>query len=293
MKLRDIFTAGSPEIHILDRDHIFVEENSAEMATSLSKVDQGGNVVFAGIGKIKASGRSLDDLQNEIERIMAKVPGSNNAFQLEITEFLSQTAEVITPKTLDGGSSKSIRVPITDRPTTLVEALSDRDLKFDSNNIAQINLQRNGVSYAFTLDDLLDPNVSDIYLRPGDQINTHILPYKENKVFILGAVSPQIFTINPAKRETLADALFTKGGALSTTSAKRSEVYLLRGDSPVVAYHLDAQSPTRLIVADAMELRPNDILYVAEQPIMSFNRTLATILPLRILLRDIQDENIP
>ena len=57
--------------------------------------------------------------------------------------------------------------------------------------------------------------------------------------------------------------------------------------------YLDAQSPTRLIVADAMELRPNDILYVAEQPIISFNRTLATILPLRILLRDIQDENIP
>ena len=42
-----------------------------------------------------------------------------------------------------------------------------------------------------------------------------------------------------------------------------------------------------------MELRPNDILYVAEQPIVSFNRTLATIAPLRILLRDIQDDNIP
>jgi len=61
----------------------------------------------------------------------------------------------------------------------------------------------------------------------------------------------------------------------------------------VVAFHLDAKSPTRLIVADAMELRPNDILYVAEQPIISFNRALGTILPLRILLRDIQDENIP
>ena len=109
----------------------------------------------------------------------------------------------------------------------------------------------------------------------------------------MGGVSPQIFKINPANRETLADVLFTSGGPLSASSAKRSEVYLLRGSSPVVAYHLDAQSPTRLIVADAMELRPNDILYVAEQPIVSFNRTLATIVPLRILLRDIQDENIP
>ena len=87
--------------------------------------------------------------------------------------------------------------------------------------------------------------------------------------------------------------MFTGGGALSASGAKRSEVYLLRGSDPVFAFHLNAQSPTRLIVADEMELRPNDILYVAEQPIISFNRTLATIVPLRILLRDIQDENIP
>jgi len=65
---------------------------------------------------------------------------------------------------------------------------------------------------------------------------------------------------------------------------------LLRGTDPVVAYHLDAQSPTRLIVADAMELRPNDILYVAEQPIVSFNRTLATITPLRAVLQEIGNE---
>ena len=80
---------------------------------------------------------------------------------------------------------------------------------------------------------------------------------------------------------------------LSSANAKKSDVYLLRGSNPVVAYHLDAQNPTRLIVADAMQLRPNDILYVAEKPIASFNRALVTIAPLRILLRDIQDENIP
>ena len=125
-----------------------------------------------------------------------------------------------------------------------------------------------------------------MYAKDGDIITTEILPYKENKVFILGGVAPQIFKINPANRETLADVLFTSGGALSASGAKRSEVYLLRGINPVNAFHLDAQSPTRLIVADTMELRPNDILYVAERPIISFNRTLATIVPLRILLRD-------
>ena len=39
-----------------------------------------------------------------------------------------------------------------------------------------------------------------------------------------------------------------------------------------------------------MELRPNDILYVAEQLIVSFNRTLATITLLRAVLQEIGNE---
>jgi len=184
-------------------------------------------------------------------------------------------------------------ITITDKPVTLVDVLTQSTMSVDPNSVTHIILQRNGESYTFNHDDLLNFKRPKVYLQSGDHVLVEIMQYKENKVFILGGVSPQIFMINPSKRETLADVLFTNGGVLSASGAKRSEVYLLRGSNPVVAYHLDAQNPTRLIVADAMELRPNDILYVAEQPIMSFNRTLATILPLRVLLRDIKDENIP
>ena len=218
---------------------------------------------------------------------MQPVPDSQNAFQIQITNFASQKAS-LTPQ---GGPS--VLIQITDTPANLSEVLTQNGVSIDVNNITQISLQRDGQTYEFSLDDLLASDGPKIYLQPEDHISSQVLPYKENKVFILGGVSPQIFKINPANRETLADVLFTSGGVLNSSSAKRSEVYLLRGTNPVMAYHLDAQSPTRLIVADAMELRPNDILYVAEQPIVSFNRTLATVVPLRILLRDIQDENIP
>ena len=204
-------------------------------------------------------------------------------FQIQIEEFLSQKA-LLNP---------GVVISITDTPVRLIEVLTQNGLSVDGNHITQIRLQRGLDTFVFTLDELLNKKGSDVYIQPGDRITTSILPYKESKVFVLGGVSPQIFKINPANRETLANILFTSGGALSASRAKRSEVYLLRGNNPVVAFHLDAQSPTRLIVADAMELRPNDILYVAEQPIISFNRTLATIVPFRILLRDIQDENIP
>ena len=287
MSLRDIFNQHAPYINIYNGDHIFVEDSSNNLVTSISTVSHDGNLVFSGIGRIKAKNRTLSDLYAEISSVIEKIPGSKNAFQVQITNFASQSALVTIPGQVGGV------IPITDIPIALEDVLTENGLSADGNSIIRIRLKRRGENYTFTLADLLNSENKKIYLQPDDKITTENLSYKENKVFILGGVNPQIFKINPANRETLADILFTSGGVLSSSSAKRSEVYLLRGNNPVTAYHLDAQSPTRLIVADAMELRPNDILYVAEQSIISFNRTLATIVPLRLLLRDIQDDNIP
>ncbi len=285
--LRELYGMNSKNIDIQPDDHIFIEDNSAEVVSSSSVVDHEGNVVFESIGKVKAAGLKLSQLRKRIEELNQPVPDSQNAFQIQVSNFASQNA------LLSIQGKPGVLVPITDTPVKVSEVLTQSGLSIDDNHITQINLQRDRSSFLFNLDDLLKPNGKDVYIQPNDRITTKILPYKENKVFILGGVNPTIFKINPANRETLADVLFTSGGVLNASNAKRSEVYLLRGSNPVVAYHLDAQSPTRLIVANAMELRPNDILFVAEQPIASFNRTLATILPLRLLLRDIQDENLP
>ena len=145
-----------------------------------------------------------------------------------------------------------------------------------------------------TVDEILDPKTQDIWIIDGDQIEVESLNYKPGQVFALsGAGSAQVVPIDPSRRETLADILFVKNGALNNLLAKRSEIYLLRGKNPSVAYHLDAQNVSRILVAAKTELRPNDIMYVADRPIISFSRTLGEILPLRILLRDIQNDNIP
>ena len=287
MTLRKIFHETAPKIFINNRDHIFVEDSSSSIAETRSVVDPDGKIVLEGVGSINAAGLSIKQLKEEISSKIEKLPDSKNAFQITISEALSQKATVnIFGK--EGGI-----IPITNTPIALDQILTQNGLSVDGEKITRIKLQRNKQSYSFTLDDLLKRLDNRLYLEPGDLVTTETLSYKENKVFILGGINPQIYKINPTIRETLADVLFTNNGVLSSSSAKRSEVYLLRGNSPVTAFHLDAQNPTRLIVADAMELRPNDILYVAEQPIISFNRTLATVIPLRLLLRDIQDENIP
>ena len=167
-------------------------------------------------------------------------------------------------------------------------------VSIQQNKLTKIYLQRGVKKSSFLLSDLLLDPTKIVYLKNGDRIRVERLAYKQSKVFVIGSgLRPQIFNIAPENRETLADALFTQNGALESASAKRSDIYLLRGRDPVIAFHLDALSPSRLLVAEAMELRPNDIIFVSEQPIVSFNRTLQTLFPLRILLRDIDNQNIP
>ena len=66
--------------------------------------------------------------------------------------------------------------------------MSDNGLNIAANNVTQISLQRDGQTYTFSLDDLLAPGGPDIYLQPNDHVSSQVLPYKDNKVFILGGV---------------------------------------------------------------------------------------------------------
>ena len=51
----------------------------------------------------------------------------------------------------------------------------------DADNITQISLQRDGQTYAFSLDSLLAPDAPIIYLQQNGHISSQVLPYKENE----------------------------------------------------------------------------------------------------------------
>jgi polysaccharide export outer membrane protein len=145
-----------------------------------------------------------------------------------------------------------------------------------------------------TLRDVLNNKARKIFIQDDDTIELQEFRYKPGQVFALSGVgNAKAVPIYPSKRETLADILFTENGVLSNNSAKRSEVYLLRGRAPSVAYHLDAQNVSRILVAAETELRPNDIVFVADRPMISFARVLSEVTPLRMLLRDIRLDTLP
>ena len=288
------FTAGqlfdltAPEIIIQDNDQIEIMIISNNAIAIKSTVGSKGNILLGGVGIISAVNRTINEIYEEISSILIG-KGIKPNFQLEVTKFASKKAYLIQKNV------GNIVVPLTSSAITLRELILENKYFVPSNvGLSVISLKRNGQIFRMTVNQILDPKTKDIWIIDGDQIEIESLNYKPGQVYALsGAGSAQVVFIDPSKRETLADILFAENGALNNLLAKRSEVYLLRGKNPSVAYHLDAQNVSRILVAAKTELRPNDIVYVADRPIISFSRTLAEILPLRILLREIQNDEIP
>ena len=288
MTAGQLFDKATPRIIITDRDQIEIDEAASSSTSIGAVVGSRGHILLPGIGSLKAEDRSLAQVQADISRILID-KGMTPSFQLEVTAYKSRKFSLVTE---DNG----IRVvPLTDTETDLKEAiLSNIGGNKGSTAFTLVELTRGDASYHMPWQEILSGGASNVLIQDGDTIKLKNFNYKLGQVFALGgAGNAGLVPIDPSKRETLADILFSPKGAFNNLLAKRSEVYLLRGRNPSVAYHLDAQNVSRILVAAQTELRPNDIVYVADRPIISFSRTLAEINPLRILLRDLENGNIP
>lgn len=105
---------------------------------------------------------------------------------------------------------------------------------------------------------------------------------ERDHVYLLGEVTRNgLFALPFGRAATLADALFSNGG-FSTETGDPSQIYVLRGtfgSDVVTAWHLDARNVSNFVLATQMEMRPNDIIFIAEQPVTRWNRTVQQMIP--------------
>ena len=281
-----LFDRNAPEVFIQDKDQIEIDIVPNASTKTLSVVGSRGYILLPGVGSINAINRTLDDLHTNISNILIK-KGLVLSFQLELTKFKSKKAYFIEK------NKSSVIIPITNSKITLKELIISSKKGTSADGLSLITLQRNEEVFRMTWNQIFDPRTPDIWIQDQDQVEFESLTYKPGQVFALsGSGNAKMVPIDPSNRETLADILFTSGGALSNVLAKRSEIYLLRGQNPSVAYHLDAQNVSRILVAAKTELRPNDIIFVADRPIISFSRILSELSPLQMLIKDVRDNTL-
>jgi polysaccharide export outer membrane protein len=104
-------------------------------------------------------------------------------------------------------------------------------------------------------------------------------------VYLAGEVGQQArFPLPYESRAVLSDALFENGGIASSTGDV-SQVYVLRASThprefgAVTAWNLDLRNAANFTLAAQFELRPDDTIFVAQQPVTRWDRALSQIIP--------------
>lgn len=104
-------------------------------------------------------------------------------------------------------------------------------------------------------------------------------------VYLTGEVkNPSRFVLPFGRHATLADALYDSGG-FSNETANPGQIYVLRSlpsqlnPDHVTALHLDARNATNMIFATKLQLRPNDVVFISEQPVTRWSRVVRQITP--------------
>lgn len=103
-------------------------------------------------------------------------------------------------------------------------------------------------------------------------------------VYLVGEVKKQSrFALPFEAKASLADVLFNKdGGGFNLKTANISQVYVLRHSDlsgRINAYHLDAKNIGSIVVAADFYMRPDDFVFIAEQPITRWHRAIQQSVP--------------
>jgi polysaccharide export outer membrane protein len=256
---------------------------SDDYSLRLLPVTSEGYVSIVEVGRVDVAGKTISEVEASISAALLR-SGVDPRFEVSVQGFNSQ-------KIFFGGAVQPMALPFTDRPLSLTEVMTTAGVTLDPSSDKLVKIFRDGEEYRLSVRKLLtgsDP--SRYYLQGGDRVYIENMFYRPETVIMAGEVGSQsLFPISAEARPTLSDAMFSRG-ALSLFTSDSSQIYLIRrrGDS-AVAYHLDGSNPARLSIASEIELRPQDVIFVAEQPVTRYNRVMQQLLGAMAATRELRD----
>ena len=238
-------------------------------------VDENGEMFYPYAGQLKVEGKTISELRDMIVEGLSSVL---NKPQLEVRLLRSQSQKAY----VEGGVTKSGVIPLSNIPTTLLEALNaSGGVHPTIGNPKDVALVREGKAYSIdlTASYAAGKGPGDVVLKDGDVVHVGEQTAPDQKVFVLGEVSKQQALPILRGQLSLAQALAEVGG-LQALSAQSRGIYVIRGgESAINVYHLNARNPLALVYGDQFQLQPHDIVYVDATGLARWNRFISLILP--------------
>lgn len=162
---------------------------------------------------------------------------------------------------------------------TLADALAAAQPS-DTSDLGRVVLTRGDQS--FTLDISTHEGRRHMLhtpLVPGDDV--YVPEQREAEAFVVGeVVRPGAYPVGYAQSDLAS--LIGRAGGLAPTTAKASDVYVVRHDAPpgkVTVFHLDARSALGLAAGRGFRVRPGDLIFAGAAGVTRWNRLVSQLLP--------------
>lgn len=247
------------------------------------KVAIGGAVVRPGVAPITLTPLTLDAALaaaggvNAADRASAviRIYREGKLYQVPVEQFLRD--------------SKAQKLRLVDGDSVFVDADYDLD-KAERYFAQQITLTQTRASARESAVRVLSAEVALRRSELGEQRETFnarlaLGAEKRDHVYLSGEVGKQGRWPLPFEQTaSLADALYDSGGILGKTGNPK-QVYVLRSSpdprefGAITAWHLNAAGAGGMVMATKFQLQPDDVVFVASQPVSRWNRVIDQISP--------------
>lgn len=246
-------------------------------------VDEEGYLYYPYVGRVLVAGMTAAEVRELLTKRLSTYI-ENPQLDVRVASYRSQRVHVVG-EVVEPGIQ-----PINDVPLTVAEAISRSGGLTGGADMHHVALTRAGHTVTLDLFAMYKQGdaAQNVLLRDGDVL--YVPGVAESKVFLMGEVQrPQAAPMTRG-RMSLAEALSTAGG-VSQNTADPEQVYVIRRSAPAQAsvFHLDATSADALLLADAFELQPRDIVFVGTAGVTRWNRVISQVLPSALLLETSRD----
>jgi len=246
-------------------------------------VKANGNIFYPYVKDVRALGRTVDDLRQELTERLAEFINDPQV-EVKVVQFNSQKV-VVTGAVAKPGTQR-----ISNLPLTLIEAVNLSGGLAPGADSRRVSIQRHGQRYYLDLRALLEQGRAGYnpVLRGGDIVNVPLL--NGNVAFILGQVKQPGSLDLGLDGISLTDAITQKGG-LDEEKANPKGIFVFRAKPEgkgYVVYQLDATTPLAFVLGTQFTLHPQDVVYVVPDPAAKWNALIANLVPTLTAIRAAQ-----
>lgn len=245
-------------------------------------IDQAGYIQFPLVGRYKAAGKTLAQVNKELHNQLARFL-KNPDVVVRVLSYEGQRFSV------QGSVIKGGQFYLSDQPVSVYAALGLAGGVTDKGDNTSIQLIRNGKTYNLNTIDLEKAGYSlhKLLVQPNDTI--YVSTRENQKIYVMGESGKNQALPMRDQGMTLSDALGESLG-LNPLSASASRIYVLRtnpNDRTTELYHLNLISIGDFGLANQFKLRSNDIVYVDATGLTRWQRVVNQIIPFSSALYNI------